>query len=123
VPPDCILAPYFPHAQKDIQIQVQNVHDLFGFHKIRKMLTNIDDKTSRDDEMTSLMYEADARGRDPIGGCHRIVCALQGQYASARRELEFVTRLNALCKGVYGSAEHMQDIVNDQGFDLDISVQ
>nr|GEW96565.1 retrovirus-related Pol polyprotein from transposon TNT 1-94 [Tanacetum cinerariifolium] len=86
-PPDCILAPYFPHAQDDIQIQVQIVHDLFGFHKIRKMLTNIDDETRRDDTMTSLMYEADARGRDPIGGCHRIVCALQGQYASARRAL------------------------------------
>nr|GEZ52744.1 LOB domain-containing protein 22 [Tanacetum cinerariifolium] len=68
--------------------------------------------------MTGLKYEADARGRDPVGGCHRIVCTLQGQYASARHELEFVTRLNALCKGVYGYAEQKQD----QGFDLDISV-
>ncbi|PWA73143.1 hypothetical protein CTI12_AA263120 [Artemisia annua] len=113
-PPGCILAPYFPQAQDDIQIQVQNVHALFGFHNIRKMLTNIDDETRRDDAMTSLMYEADARGRDPIGGCHRIVCALQGQYTGARRELEFVTQLNALCKGMYGSAEQKQDIVNDQ---------
>nr|GEZ51233.1 LOB domain-containing protein 22-like [Tanacetum cinerariifolium] len=112
-----ILAPYFPHAQKDTQIQVQNVHCLIGFHKMRKMLTNIDDE--RDDAMTSLMYKADARGRDPIGGCHRIVCTLQGKYASARRELEFVTRLNALCKGVYGYAEQKQD----QGFDLDINVK
>ncbi|GJW88008.1 LOB domain-containing protein 27 [Tanacetum coccineum] len=52
--------------------------------------------SGRDDAMTSRMYEADARARDPPMGCSREVHYLIQEIGKAEDELKYVKRLQKL---------------------------
>nr|GEX43979.1 LOB domain-containing protein 22-like [Tanacetum cinerariifolium] len=95
--PDCILAPYFPHNR---QQQFQNVRKLFGVNFIIKTINDHSDQEEKDDAMAGIIYEADARARDPAGGCSRILIELDQHIREAESELEFVKQLVALCKRI-----------------------
>ncbi|KAL1810586.1 LOB domain-containing protein 22 [Daucus carota subsp. sativus] len=67
--PDCILAPYFPHLR---QRQFLNAHKLFGVSNITKIIRNLE-KYDKDEAMRTIIYQADVRASDPVGGCYRII--------------------------------------------------
>ncbi|PWA62470.1 LOB domain-containing protein 22 [Artemisia annua] len=63
-------------------------------------MERINGREHRDDAMASIKYEADARARDPVGGCCRIVLELDQQLREAEDELKFVKQLLAFYKPV-----------------------
>ncbi|KAI4382874.1 hypothetical protein MLD38_008778 [Melastoma candidum] len=62
---DCVFAPYFP---PDDPHRFAIVHKVFGASNISKMLQEIP-VHQRADAVSSLVYEANARVRDPVYGC------------------------------------------------------
>lgn len=93
-PPDCILAPYFPH---DRQRQFLNAHKLFGVSNITKIIRNLD-QAEKDAAMRTIIFQSDVRATDPVGGCYRIIRQLQRQIDYAKAELDLVLRQIAFCK-------------------------
>ncbi|XP_010262241.1 PREDICTED: LOB domain-containing protein 22 [Nelumbo nucifera] len=87
-PSDCPLARYFP---PDRQGDFHNAHKLFGVGNITKLLKNIYPR-QRDDAMRSIIYQANARAKDPVGGCLRIVRRLNQQIDRETMELKLVLR-------------------------------
>ncbi|KAL5206873.1 hypothetical protein ABZP36_035082 [Zizania latifolia] len=84
--PDCSLAPYFP---ADDQRRFLNVHRLFGVSNIQKTLR----RTTPDrhqDAMRAIIFEAEARAQDPVGGAARIVGQLRLEYDAVIAELATV---------------------------------
>ncbi|KAI5059323.1 hypothetical protein GOP47_0025642 [Adiantum capillus-veneris] len=84
--PECPLAPYFPADQPK---QFLNVHKLYGVSNTLRILKQVD-PLKRNDAMKSILYEADARDRDPVHGCFGIISLLQSQAEMLREELEYV---------------------------------
>ncbi|KAH7299179.1 hypothetical protein KP509_25G076300 [Ceratopteris richardii] len=84
--PECPLAPYFPPDQPR---QFMNVHKLYGVSNTLRILKQVD-PSKRHDAMKSILYEADARDRDPVHGCYGIITLLQTQAEILREELEYV---------------------------------
>nr|GEW19871.1 LOB domain-containing protein 22 [Tanacetum cinerariifolium] len=95
--PDCIFAPYFPENRKE---QFKNANKWFGVSFMTRTLGYLNDREHKDDAMASIMYEADARARDPVGGCSRIVLELVQQLREAEDELKFVKQLVEFHKSV-----------------------
>lgn len=93
-PPDCILAPYFPH---DRQKQFLNAHKLFGVSNITKIIRNLD-QAEKDIAMRTIIFQSDTRASDPVGGCYRIIRQLQREIDYAKAELDLVHRQIAFCK-------------------------
>ncbi|MCE3052521.1 hypothetical protein HAX54_052813 [Datura stramonium] len=86
--PDCPLAPYFPvERQKDFL----NAHKLFGVSNILKVLKNIA-PFQKDNAMKALIFEANIRASDPVGGCYRLILNLYRQINLYQEELQFVYR-------------------------------
>ncbi|PHU09196.1 LOB domain-containing protein 22 [Capsicum chinense] len=86
--PDCPLAPYFPaKRQKDFL----NAHKLFGVSNILKVLKNIS-PFQKDNAMKALIFEANIRAGDPVGGCYRTILNLHRQINLCQAELQFVYR-------------------------------
>ena len=92
--PDCILAPYFPPNE---QKQFLNAHKLFGVSNIVKVLNHVP-PLERETAMKSLIFHANVRAYDPVGGCYRIISNLQHQIFESRTELEIVLRQLAVCR-------------------------
>lgn len=109
--PTCILAPYFPHER---QKQFLNAHKLFGVGKITNMLKNVP-LESRDVTMSTIVYQADMRALDPVGGCYRHIQTLQAQVDYFTVELHFVLQQLAICRAAAASSSsnlhHYNDIV------------
>lgn len=84
--PDCPLAPYFPPDQPKLFL---NAHKLFGVSNILRILRQVDD-TQKSDAMKSIIYQANAREKDPVHGCFGIIVMLQTQVERLRDELELV---------------------------------
>ncbi|XP_060210496.1 LOB domain-containing protein 22-like [Lycium barbarum] len=85
---DCPLAPYFPaEKQKDFL----NAHKLFGVSNILKVLKNIA-PFQKDNAMKALIFEANIRAGDPVGGCYRVILNLHRQINLYHAELQFVYR-------------------------------
>ncbi|XP_058780233.1 LOB domain-containing protein 7-like isoform X2 [Vicia villosa] len=109
--PTCILAPYFPHER---QKQFLNAHKLFGVGKITNMLKNVPPE-SRDVTMSTIVYQADMRALDPVGGCYRHIQTLQAQIDYFTVELHFVLQQLAICRAAAASSSsnhhHYNDIV------------
>ncbi|GFP79892.1 protein lateral organ boundaries [Phtheirospermum japonicum] len=82
--PGCIFAPYFP--PEDPQ-KFANVHKVFGASNVSKLLNEIPDQ-QRDDAVSSLAYEAEARVRDPVYGCVGAISFLQRQVERLQKELD-----------------------------------
>ncbi|XP_057784544.1 LOB domain-containing protein 1-like [Salvia miltiorrhiza] len=71
----CMLAPYFP---PDEPLKFAIAHRIFGASNIIKLLQEVGEG-ERADAVNSMVYEANARLRDPIYGCAGAICHLQKQ--------------------------------------------
>ncbi|KAK4746938.1 hypothetical protein SAY87_025975 [Trapa incisa] len=80
---DCIFAPYFPsHELHKFAI----VHKVFGASNVSKMLLELP-VHQRPDAVSSLVYEATARVRDPVYGCVGAIWHLQNQVSQLQMQL------------------------------------
>ncbi|GMJ12179.1 LOB domain-containing protein 1 [Hibiscus trionum] len=71
----CVLAPYFPPTEP---AKFAIAHRVFGASNIIKFLQEIPED-QRSDAVSSMVYEASARIRDPVYGCAGAICHLQRQ--------------------------------------------
>ncbi|KAK7317488.1 hypothetical protein RJT34_01772 [Clitoria ternatea] len=72
---DCVFAPYFPADQPQ---KFASVHRVFGASNVNKMLQELPEH-QRSDAVSSMVYEANARVRDPVYGCVGAISSLQQQ--------------------------------------------
>ncbi|KAG5010882.1 hypothetical protein AAZX31_07G207200 [Glycine max] len=72
---DCVFAPYFPADEPQ---KFANVHKVFGASNVNKMLQDLAEH-QRGDAVSSMVYEANARVRDPVYGCVGAISSLQQQ--------------------------------------------
>ncbi|PKA63632.1 LOB domain-containing protein 22 [Apostasia shenzhenica] len=86
--PDCLLAPYFPADQN---ARFQSAHRLFGVSKIKKILETVA-AGSRSEAMSTIIFQSEARARDPVGGCYRLILELERQIDICFSELQNVLR-------------------------------
>ncbi|KAL2344661.1 hypothetical protein Fmac_005946 [Flemingia macrophylla] len=80
---DCIFAPYFP---ADEPHKFANVHKVFGASNVNKMLQDLPEH-QRGDAVSSMVYEANARVRDPVYGCVGAISSLQQQIDQLQTQL------------------------------------
>ncbi|KMT05386.1 hypothetical protein BVRB_7g175180 [Beta vulgaris subsp. vulgaris] len=80
---DCIFAPYFP---PDDPQRFALVHKVFGASNVSKMLQELP-VHQRADAVSSLVYEANARIRDPVYGCVGAISYLQNQVSQLQMQL------------------------------------
>ncbi|WKA00686.1 hypothetical protein VitviT2T_019022 [Vitis vinifera] len=80
---DCIFAPYFP---SDDPHKFSIVHKVFGASNVSKMLQELP-VHQRADAVSSLVYEANARVRDPVYGCVGAISYLQTQVSQLQMQL------------------------------------
>ncbi|RDX65965.1 LOB domain-containing protein 12, partial [Mucuna pruriens] len=80
---DCIFAPYFPSS--DLH-KFATVHKVFGCSNISKMLKDLP-VHQRADAVSSLVYEANARLRNPVYGCVGTISSLQTQVSELQNQL------------------------------------
>ncbi|XP_073017011.1 LOB domain-containing protein 12-like [Primulina eburnea] len=80
---DCVFAPYF---QSDDPHKFAIVHKVFGASNVSKMLQELQ-VHQRADAVSSLVYEANARVRDPVYGCVGAISYLQNQVSQLQMQL------------------------------------
>ncbi|XP_076915515.1 LOB domain-containing protein 1-like [Bidens hawaiensis] len=79
----CVLAPYFPPTEP---LKFTIAHHVFGASNIIKLLQELPE-SQRADAVSSMVYEANARLRDPVYGCAGAICQLQKQVSELQAEL------------------------------------
>ncbi|KAL4575166.1 hypothetical protein LXL04_022008 [Taraxacum kok-saghyz] len=79
----CMLAPYFPPTDPH---KFTIAHRVFGASNIIKLLQELPE-CRRADAVSSMVYEANARLRDPVYGCAGTICQLQKQLSALQAEL------------------------------------
>ncbi|KAJ7969249.1 LOB domain protein [Quillaja saponaria] len=79
----CVFAPYFP---ADEPHKFANVHKVFGASNVNKMLQDLP-VHQRGDAVSSIVYEANARIRDPVYGCVGAISTLQQQIDALQAQL------------------------------------
>nr|XP_027063203.1 LOB domain-containing protein 4-like [Coffea arabica] len=72
---ECVFAPYFP---ADEPHKFASVHKVFGASNVNKMLQELPEQ-QRGDAVSAMVYEANARMRDPVYGCVSAISSLQNQ--------------------------------------------
>ncbi|KAK1427665.1 hypothetical protein QVD17_16357 [Tagetes erecta] len=82
--PGCAFAPYFP--PEDPQ-KFMNVHKIFGASNFMKLLNDVLPH-QREDAVSSLAYEAEARVRDPVYGCVGVISFLQQEVDRLKKDLD-----------------------------------
>ncbi|XVE52828.1 hypothetical protein DITRI_Ditri02bG0155600 [Diplodiscus trichospermus] len=80
---DCVFAPYFPADEPQ---KFASVHKVFGASNVSKMLQELPEH-QRSDAVSSMVYEANARVRDPVYGCVGAISSLQQQIDSLQTQL------------------------------------
>ncbi|KAF5777932.1 putative transcription factor AS2-LOB family [Helianthus annuus] len=80
---NCMLAPYFPPTDPH---KFTIAHRVFGASNIIKLLQELPE-SRRADAVSSMVYEANARLRDPVYGCAGTICQLQKQVNELQAEL------------------------------------
>ncbi|BFI17656.1 protein MpASLBD8 [Marchantia polymorpha subsp. ruderalis] len=83
---DCIFAPYFPAEDT---LKFSNLLKVFGYRNVRKMLQNLPE-SSREDAVTSLCFEAEARIKDPVYGCSGELYRTQKSMSELMQRLEMI---------------------------------
>lgn len=102
----CVLAPYFPPTDplkftiahrvfgasniiKFLQVIFFSPNTVFGLHIIHVINVNIQelDEDQRVDAVNSMVYEANARLRDPVYGCTGTICHLQKQISELQAQV------------------------------------
>ncbi|GER36826.1 LOB domain-containing protein [Striga asiatica] len=81
--PECVFAPYFPADEPQ---KFAGVHRVFGASNVTKMLQELPE-CLRGDAVSSLVYEANARMRDPVYGCVGAISHLQQQVDGLSQQL------------------------------------
>ncbi|GLJ18189.1 hypothetical protein SUGI_0321550 [Cryptomeria japonica] len=79
----CLLAPYFPTNSPH---KFATAHHVFGASNIIKMLKDLPND-ARADAVNSMVYEANARVRDPVYGCAGTVSQLQHQISQLQSQV------------------------------------
>ncbi|KAJ8563698.1 hypothetical protein K7X08_032150 [Anisodus acutangulus] len=79
----CVLAPYFPPNDP---IKFTTAHRVFGASNIIKFLQELPE-SQRADAVSSMVYEANSRLRDPVYGCAGAICQLQKQVSELQAQL------------------------------------
>ncbi|XP_059625258.1 LOB domain-containing protein 1-like [Cornus florida] len=79
----CLLAPYFPPNEP---LKFTTAHRVFGASNIIKFLQELPE-FQRADAVSSMVYEANARLRDPVYGCTGVICQLQKQVTELQAQL------------------------------------
>ncbi|KAI3450515.1 hypothetical protein Pfo_007180 [Paulownia fortunei] len=79
----CVLAPYFPPNDP---LKFTTAHRVFGASNIIKFLQELPEP-QRADAVSSMVYEANARLRDPVYGCAGAICQLQKQVSELQEQL------------------------------------
>ncbi|KAK4440777.1 LOB domain-containing protein 11 [Sesamum alatum] len=79
----CVLAPYFPPTDP---LKFTTAHRVFGASNIIKFLQELPEP-HRADAVSSMVYEANARLRDPVYGCAGAICQLQSQVNELQQHL------------------------------------
>ncbi|XP_052186929.1 LOB domain-containing protein 1-like [Diospyros lotus] len=79
----CVLAPYFPPNDP---LRFTIAHRVFGASNIIKFLQELPE-SKRADAVSSMVYEANARIRDPVYGSAGAICHLQQQVSELQAEL------------------------------------
>ncbi|XP_058203529.1 LOB domain-containing protein 1-like [Rhododendron vialii] len=79
----CVLAPYFPPTDP---LKFTTAHRVFGASNIIKFLQELPE-CQRADAVSSMVYEANARLRDPVYGCAGAICQLQKQVSELQAQL------------------------------------
>ncbi|XP_016480967.1 LOB domain-containing protein 1-like [Nicotiana tabacum] len=79
----CVLAPYFPPTEP---LKFTNAHRVFGASNIIKSLQELGED-QRADAVNSMVYEANARIRDPVYGCAGAIWQLQKQISDLQAQL------------------------------------
>ncbi|KAL2471090.1 LOB domain-containing protein 1 [Abeliophyllum distichum] len=79
----CVLAPYFPPNDP---LKFTTAHRVFGASNIIKFLQELPE-SQRADAVSSMVYEANARLRDPVYGCAGAICHLQKQVNELQEQL------------------------------------
>ncbi|KAL2609288.1 hypothetical protein R1flu_027861 [Riccia fluitans] len=102
---DCVFAPYFPPDEPQ---KFANVHKVFGASNVNKMLQDLPVE-ARGDAVSSMVYEADARVRDPVYGCVGAISSLQQQVAHLQTQLA-VANAEIVCIRMHQS----QSVPNQQ---------
>ncbi|KAJ8506671.1 hypothetical protein OPV22_007557 [Ensete ventricosum] len=80
---DCVFAPHFPADEPQ---KFANVHRVFGASNVSKLLQEIAAQ-HRGDAVSSLVYEANARVRDPVYGCVGVISSLHCQVQALEAQL------------------------------------
>lgn len=91
---DCPLAPFFPADQPE---KFHYAHRLYGVRNIMSILKAVCAE-SKQDAMTSIVFESAMRARFPVHGCLGIINQLQTQLQYALEELHHVHTKLAICK-------------------------
>ncbi|CAM0906763.1 unnamed protein product [Alopecurus aequalis] len=79
----CVFAPYFPPDQP---AKFANVHKVFGASNVSKLLNELA-VVQREDAVTSLAFEAEARLSDPVYGCVAHISILQRKIKQVREDI------------------------------------
>ncbi|KAL0539258.1 hypothetical protein IC582_023454 [Cucumis melo] len=79
----CVLAPYFPPTDP---LKFTIAHRVFGASNIIKFLQELPE-CQRTDAVSSMVYEANARLRDPVYGSAGAICQLQKQVSELQAQL------------------------------------
>ncbi|CAI9770840.1 unnamed protein product [Fraxinus pennsylvanica] len=79
----CVLAPYFPPNDP---LKFTTAHRVFGASNIIKFLQELPEY-QRADAVSTMVYEANARLRDPVYGCAGAICHLQKQVNELEEQL------------------------------------
>ncbi|KAL8547857.1 hypothetical protein ACS0TY_007249 [Phlomoides rotata] len=80
---ECVFAPYFPAEEPH---KFATVHRVFGASNVNKMLQELAEH-QRGDAVSSMVYEANARIRDPVYGCVGAISSLQQQIEALQNQL------------------------------------
>ncbi|CAN6340178.1 unnamed protein product [Urochloa humidicola] len=96
----CVLAPYFPPTEPH---KFATAHRVFGASNIIKLLQDLPEE-HRADAVSSMVYEASARIRDPVYGCAGAICQLQKQVNDLKAQL---ARAHAELTGARAQHAHL----------------
>ncbi|GAU29402.1 hypothetical protein TSUD_149720 [Trifolium subterraneum] len=107
---DCIFSPYFP--SNDPQ-KFAIVHKVFGASNVSKMLQELPIQ-QRSDAVSSLVYEAHARVKDPVYGCVGAISYLQNQVSDLKMQLA-VAQAEILCIQM----QHEEPVMQNSDIALD----
>ncbi|KAG7593812.1 Lateral organ boundaries LOB [Arabidopsis thaliana x Arabidopsis arenosa] len=80
----CISAPHFPSNDTSFE----DVSRVFGAMNVRKILVDLNTPEQRQIAANCLRYEAEARRRDPISGCHGMILHHKSILNNIEQEIE-----------------------------------